>query len=110
MGTKLVIHPAGGLPPCTDADHQFCTIIVFRARYVTYLYIIYIYIYVYIFEEILRNHTVPLYTDSLYDSPTGGTAEPVMAELEKLSMAWENIYNRVGGGGGGGMYGFYIII
>ena len=49
MGAKFVIHPAGGLPPCTDADHKFCTIIVFRARYVIYLYNIYIYIYIYIY-------------------------------------------------------------
>ena len=54
MGTKFVIHPAGGLPPCTDADHKFCTIIVSRARYsiyiYIYIYIIYIYIYIYIYE------------------------------------------------------------
>ena len=37
--------PCKGLAPCTDDDHQFCTIIVFRARYVIYLYNIYIHIY-----------------------------------------------------------------
>ena len=31
---KIGDPPCGGLAPCTDADHQFCTIIVFRARYV----------------------------------------------------------------------------
>ena len=28
MGTKFVIHPAGGLPPCTDADHIMGTTFV----------------------------------------------------------------------------------
>ena len=47
MGTKLVIPSAGGLPPRTDADRQFRTIIVPRARCVIYLNNIYIYMYMY---------------------------------------------------------------
>ena len=36
---KIGDPPCRGLAPCTDADHHFCTIIVFRARYVIYFYI-----------------------------------------------------------------------
>ena len=46
--------PCRGLAPRTDADHQFCTIIVFRAGYVIYLYIyIYIYMYMYIYCRVV---------------------------------------------------------
>ena len=54
---KIGDPPCRGLAPCAEADHQFCTIIAFRARYVVYLckYIyeyIYIYIYIYIYVHI----------------------------------------------------------
>ena len=45
---KIGDPPCRGLARCTDADHQFGTIIVFRARYVIYSYNIYIHIYIYI--------------------------------------------------------------
>ena len=41
---KLDAPPCRGLAPCTDADYQFCTIIVFRARYVIYSYNIFIHL------------------------------------------------------------------
>ena len=38
---KIGDPPCRGLAPCTDAVHQFCTILVFKARYVICLYNIY---------------------------------------------------------------------
>ena len=70
MSTKLVIHPAGGLPPARTLITNFVLslftgldmlyIYIFIYLYMTYIYI-YIYIYIYRERERERAHSSQTY-------------------------------------------------
>ena len=65
MSTKLVIHPARGLPPARTLITNF-VLSLFSGVGMLYIYIIYIYIYIYIHVNIAKSYRTRLYRPTLW--------------------------------------------